>query len=119
VAWVPCMAAGHRNEDIHAGHTETSIMLALDELAVRKQLATAGHTEHPETLLHRLRERGVREVSPTGVLGDPTTASAAAGHEYLHQMVEGALRRIRHGGVDAGGMLIDPNRHHDPRPDRS
>jgi creatinine amidohydrolase/Fe(II)-dependent formamide hydrolase-like protein len=34
-------------------------------------------------LIGRLREEGVRPSSPNGVLGDPTRASAAAGHTLL------------------------------------
>jgi creatinine amidohydrolase len=34
-----------------------------------------------------MRADGVAAVAPNGVLGDPTTASAAAGHAFLEQAI--------------------------------
>ena len=53
--------------DLHAGRIETSLMLAIDPGLVRFELAEAG----PDTTIDELRARGVRAVSPSGVLGDP------------------------------------------------
>jgi creatinine amidohydrolase/Fe(II)-dependent formamide hydrolase-like protein len=38
-------------------------------------------------IMPALRERGVRAVSPNGVLGDPTGASAAEGRQLLSALV--------------------------------
>jgi mycofactocin precursor peptide peptidase len=71
--------------DAHAGRTETSLMLALDPSHVRLDLAEPGCTEDIATLMPRLRREGVRAVSPNGILGDPTGASAAEGRELLER----------------------------------
>jgi len=73
--------------DAHAGRTETSIMLAIDPAAVHSELAAPGCTEPIERLLPRLRAEGVRPVSSSGVLGDPTGASAEEGRELLDHLV--------------------------------
>jgi len=77
-AWSPRFGG-----DAHAGRTETSLMLALDPARVRLDLAEPGCTDDLAALLPRLRREGVRAVSPNGILGDPTGASAAEGHELL------------------------------------
>jgi mycofactocin system creatininase family protein len=70
--------------DAHAGRTETSIMLALAPGQVRPDEARAGQRAPIAELLPQLRANGVRAVSDTGVLGDPTGAHAQEGHELLH-----------------------------------
>ena len=42
----------------------------------------------------QMRRGGVAAVSDLGVLGDPTTATAAEGERILAAMVDGCLRRI-------------------------
>ncbi len=81
-AWSPRFGG-----DAHAGRTETSLMLALAPAAVRMDLAEPGCTEDIATLMPRLRREGVRAVSPNGVLGDPTGASAAEGRALLDRAV--------------------------------
>jgi creatinine amidohydrolase len=76
--------------DAHAGRTETSLMLALDEGSVRMELAERGCTEPLEVIMPRLRAEGVRPVSSNGVLGNPEGASAAEGRRLLDEMA-GAL----------------------------
>jgi mycofactocin system creatininase family protein len=82
LAW----SANSTEGDAHAGRTETSLMLAIDETAVRLDLAEAGCTEPLATILPRLRAEGVRPVSSNGVLGDPHGASAAEGRQLLDSM---------------------------------
>lgn len=72
--------------DAHAGRTETSLMLAIEPDVVRLQLAAPGRTEPIERLLPRLRVEGVRPVSSSGVLGDPTGASAEEGRALLDRL---------------------------------
>jgi creatinine amidohydrolase len=69
----------------HAGFAETSLMLALDPARVRLELAEPGCTDEITTLMPRLRRDGVRAVSPNGILGDPTGASAEEGRELLER----------------------------------
>ena len=76
-----------RGADAHAGRTETSLMLAIDPDAVHPELAAPGCTEPIDRLLPRLRVEGVRPVSSSGVLGDPTGASAQEGRALLDRLV--------------------------------
>ncbi len=87
-------SAGSVDGDAHAGRTETSLMLAIDETAVRLELAEAGCTEPLATILPRLRAEGVRPVSSNGVLGDPHGASAAEGHRLLASMTSALVDAV-------------------------
>jgi len=75
-----------RGGDAHAGRTETSLMLAIDEGSVRTELAERGCTKPLEVIMPRLRAEGVRPVSSNGVLGNPEGASAAEGRTLLDEM---------------------------------
>ena len=92
-AWFACDPGG----DAHAGRTETSLVLALDPALVRPA-PPAGNTTPLSDLLPALRAGGVEPVSPNGVLGDPTGASAAEGERMLGAMatdLAAALTRWR------------------------
>ena len=52
-----------------------------------------------------MRDGGVAAVSPVGVLGDPTTASAADGARLFAEMVDTCVTRIDSWSPDGGGML--------------
>ena len=82
--WSPTVTDG----DAHAGHTETSLLLAIDPSCVRIDALGPGETAPLSELLDRLRDEGVRAVSPTGVLGDPTTAGVEAGERLLPMLVD-------------------------------
>lgn len=82
-SWSPRVPDG----DAHAGHTETSLMLHLAPELVRVERAEAGRTESVSELASDLRTTGVAGVSPNGVLGDPTSASAAAGEDLFASLV--------------------------------
>jgi mycofactocin precursor peptide peptidase len=73
--------------DAHAGRVETSIMLALAPGDVRLAAAAGGETRPLSEIMAGLRTRGVRQVSPNGVLGDPAGASAAEGEALLGLLV--------------------------------
>lgn len=77
-AWTPAW-----DGDAHAGFVETSVMLALRPRSVELDAARAGATAPISELMPRLVREGVAGVSPNGVLGDPTGASAAAGERLL------------------------------------
>jgi mycofactocin precursor peptide peptidase len=72
--------------DAHAGRVETSIMLALAPNDVRLAAAAPGDTRPLAEIMPELRTHGTRHVSPNGVLGDPTGASAAEGERLLAQL---------------------------------
>jgi mycofactocin precursor peptide peptidase len=73
--------------DAHAGRVETSIMLALAPGDVRLDAAAPGETRPLIEIMADLRTRGVRHISPNGVLGDPAGASAAEGEYLLGRLV--------------------------------
>jgi creatinine amidohydrolase len=79
LAWWPKLPGS----DLHAGATETALMLALRPDLVRAELAVAGPTP---TLAELVRD-GVLAHSPTGVLGDPTTALATTGARLFDELV--------------------------------
>jgi mycofactocin system creatininase family protein len=76
--------------DLHAGRIETSMMLAIDPGLVRFELAERG----PDATIDELRSEGVRAVSPTGVLGDPTEASGGEGERFIATFVDDLVHHI-------------------------
>lgn len=78
--WWPHLPHG----DLHAGHTETSLMLALAPEQVRFGDATAG----PTPAIDELIRHGVRPLSESGVLGDPSQATAADGTEAFRRLTD-------------------------------
>jgi mycofactocin system creatininase family protein len=101
-AWCPCVVAGG---DAHAGHTETSVLLHISPVHVLTERWRAGNGAPLSDLLPSMRSGGVAAVSEVGVLGDPTTATAADGERILAEMVDDCLRRIRRWAPAADGML--------------
>ena len=69
--------------DLHAGRTETSLMLAIAADRVRLELAIAGDGRPVAELLPLLEAGGIRSVSSSGVLGDPDGAGADEGKRLL------------------------------------
>ena len=78
--WSPSIPGG----DPHAGHTETSLLLALAPDQVRLDRAVAG----PTPSLTELIEHGVQPLSETGVMGDPTDANAADGKRIFERLCD-------------------------------
>jgi creatinine amidohydrolase/Fe(II)-dependent formamide hydrolase-like protein len=64
-----------------------------------------GNTEPLTDLMTRLRDGGVAAVSESGVLGDPTTATAAEGKRIFAAMVEDCTARVLRWTPAADGML--------------
>jgi creatinine amidohydrolase len=81
--------------DPHAGHHETSLQLALDPARVRMESAAPGNLRPLAVLLPQLTAQGVRAVSPTGVLGDPTTATATDGEALLDELTAQLVGHVR------------------------
>ncbi|HET7407213.1 MAG TPA: mycofactocin biosynthesis peptidyl-dipeptidase MftE [Mycobacteriales bacterium] len=93
---VRCWSPRHGGPtDSHAGRAETSLMLALAPALVHLDRASAGNTEPLADLLGRLRAGGVRSVSATGVLGDPTGAHAAEGVALLDRLASDLIADVR------------------------
>lgn len=78
--WWPHLPDG----DPHAGHTETSLMLALAPDQVRFDAAVRG----PVPSMADLMRHGVRPLSETGVLGDASQANADDGLEIFRHLAD-------------------------------
>jgi mycofactocin system creatininase family protein len=92
MAWWPTWPrrADGGAKDLHAGRIETSLMLAIDPGLVRLELAAPG----VDAALDDLRERGVRPISPSGVLGDPSGASGREGERFIARFVDDLVHEI-------------------------
>lgn len=101
-AWWPCGIPGG---DAHAGYTETSLMLALRPDVVQLDAIEAGRPEPVEELLRDLRRDGMASVSPNGVLGDPTGATAGHGRRLLDNLGRRLLDGVGNWTVREDGML--------------
>ena len=86
--------AGLPGADPHAGRFETSLMLAIAPSDVLADAAAPGDTRPLAALMPDLAARGVRAVSPNGVLGDPAGASAGEGERLLARLVTGLRQTI-------------------------
>ena len=102
VAWAACAT---ETVDLHAGFTETSLMLHIRPESVRLDLAEAGDTRSLPTILPLMMAGGIAAVSPNGVLGDPAGASAEHGAQVLETMAADIADLVLHGTADVRGML--------------
>lgn len=101
-AWCPCVAAGG---DAHAGHTETSVLLHISPADVLTDRWLSGNRAPLAELLPSMRRGGVAAVSRVGVLGDPTTATAAEGKRIFAEMVDECVRRVARWSPGHDGKL--------------
>ncbi|MDE0775433.1 MAG: mycofactocin biosynthesis peptidyl-dipeptidase MftE [Nocardioides sp.] len=92
VDWIACRTEASHPGDLHAGRTETSLMLHLAPWSVRLAHARPGTTRPLREILSTMRIGGVAAVSPSGVLGDPTGASADEGARLVRSMVADVVR---------------------------
>ena len=81
--------------DVHAGHVETSLLLALRPELVASDRLAAGNTSPLADLMPALRSGGVAAVSPNGVLGDPRTATLDAGSRLLDRLTTDLIAATR------------------------
>lgn len=79
----------------HAGHTETSLMLAISPPQVRLDRIVSGFVGDLADVWPILTTEGLRPVTPTGVLGDPRGASSTDGRAYLDAFVSDLTTRLR------------------------
>jgi mycofactocin precursor peptide peptidase len=70
-------------DDMHAGKTETSLLMHLAPELVHTSRLTAGNTANITELIDDMKVGGVRQVSPNGILGDATAATAQHGSELF------------------------------------
>lgn len=95
LAWWPPPPEISPPGDLHAGHVETSILLALDPSLVHRDPAEVTGVVLDRPALARMRAEGLAAVSPSGVLGDPRTASASAGAATLDNWVDHLVGSVR------------------------
>lgn len=80
--------------DPHAGHAETSLQLHLRPDAVDMSACMPGDSRPLAEVLPLLRAGGVRAVTPTGVLGDPTGATTEAGATIFDDLVAALVAQV-------------------------
>jgi mycofactocin precursor peptide peptidase len=91
--------------DAHAGHAETSVLLHISPTDVLTEQWRPGNGAPLADLLPSMRRGGVAAVSELGVLGDPTTATAAEGERMLAEMVDDCLSRVERWAPAQNGLL--------------
>lgn len=79
----------------HAGELETSMILALEEKLVLMDRAAPGFIGDLAPLREKLMQEGVKAIAPTGVLGDPRSATRAHGEVYLAALTASITRFFR------------------------
>lgn len=88
---------------VHAGFSETSVMLALRPELVAMEKARPGLTEESFYQPQNLEKskiasfiHGVKSQSSIGVLGDPTGSDATLGREIFERNVKDVVEEIKH-----------------------
>jgi creatinine amidohydrolase/Fe(II)-dependent formamide hydrolase-like protein len=95
--------------DVHAGEIETSTTLALRPDLVRMEHARSAVPGFSSRFLDFTNQRGVdwnaytARISPTGVMGDPTKATAEKGRRMWEVMVRNLVEFIE----DLKGLTLD------------
>jgi len=104
VSWLAC--AFESPGDAHAGSIETSVMLHLAPDRVDMTKAAPGQLAPLEEILPLLMAEGIRAASPSGVLGDPTGATAEVGAALMQQLVADGAALVRSSSVNEHGRLV-------------
>jgi len=96
--WHPSVRGG----DSHAGATETSLLLHLDPNCVRRDQMEPGSTARWREIAELVVAGGLASVTPNGVLGDPTAATACSGAQIFERLVADLIDVVaaRHGERD-------------------
>lgn len=89
--WWPHPVAG-RESDLHAGWTETSVMLHLAPDVVAASELPTGATGDAAELVAHMRAGGVAAVSDNGVVGDARGATAVDGKGIFETWVDSLAR---------------------------
>jgi creatinine amidohydrolase len=79
----------------HSGENETSMMLALERDLVAADRFAPGYTGSlGESEMKVIFEKGMPALTANGVIGDPRTASAEKGEDYLARWAEFVISEI-------------------------
>ena len=79
--------------DMHAGHTETSLMMYIAPQSVRTE--HIAELEPTQATVNDLRTKGVHGVSTSGVIGNPRTATPDHGKQVLTMYVNSLVREMQ------------------------
>lgn len=79
----------------HAGHLETSLMLADYPNIVDMKKAARGKVDLGYGSDEKLHELGMHQLSPVGILGDATRSTAEAGKDYVECITDAIAEQIR------------------------
>jgi creatinine amidohydrolase len=82
------------NGDPHAGFEETSMMLDMAPALVQMERAVPGDSRPLSQIWPLLRSSGVRAVSESGILGDPTAASSERGRILLDELAARLISQV-------------------------
>ena len=74
--------------DAHAGHTETSLMLAINPNLVRVDKLDVGNVQPMSEIQRDLQTHGVQAVSANGILGDARSATTQHGIDLLTELTD-------------------------------
>ena len=93
-ALTPEIAARYTEDaqDFHANEAETSMLLHLAESQVRSERAV----DEPDRTVGLVLSYAMPAVTRSGVVGEPSTASAARGAELVGQLVDALAELLRH-----------------------
>lgn len=101
-AWLPCFLPG---ADAHAGFTETSLLLHLSPQSVNMAVAEVGDTRPMAELMPLLRASGVRAITPNGILGDPSAATAEDGARLFRALCDRSAEAAARWTPSKNGMI--------------
>ena len=93
-SWWPSLPTG-RTGDLHAGWTETSVMLHLAPDLVTTAAIEPGAVGDAAALIEKMRVGGVAAVSANGIVGDPRGASATDGERIFATWVDSLIECLR------------------------
>jgi creatinine amidohydrolase len=79
----------------HAGHLETSLILADYPELPDMEKATRGKVDLGYDGEEKLHEVGMHNLSPVGILGDATGSSAEAGQDYIESLVTAIVAQMQ------------------------
>jgi creatinine amidohydrolase len=79
---------------LHAGEWETSMLMTVHPELVHLERGEPGYTGDMESAVGAIFGTGVRALSPNGVIGDPTQASAEHGARYWETATAVAIDAI-------------------------
>jgi creatinine amidohydrolase len=77
--------------DFHANEAETSMLLHLAEATVKPERAI----DEPDRTVGRVLSYAMPAVTRSGVVGTPSTASAARGADLVEQLVDALAKLLR------------------------